>query len=337
MTLSIDPTPTALIPRGSPIPLLRSSTVAHADREVHVGNLVRVRRGILASSALWSALAPWQRYEARVHAVAMTHPGAVFCLESAASILGLPIIGEPRDVHVLDTPTATSRLSGGIRLHTTAQDRTIVEVGGMRVTSVLDTMLDVARSRHPSIGLAVADAGLRVAPSLSVEVLVAHNESRISSRGRRRARWALHRANPLAETALESLSRAAIEWLGFEEPELQREFRSSTAVDRSDMWWPSARVIGEADGEVKYDGSLQDPVQAVRKERVRDVRLRRFASAILHWGWTDVARIAPLRSTLRAAGVPQVALESSLELHGLSALLCAPRTLGAETAVGHRD
>jgi len=337
MTLSIDPAPSTLRAPACPTPLLRSSSVAHAEREVFLGNLVRIRRGILAAAPLWNALPPWERYAARVHAVAMAHPGAVFCLESAAVILGLPIIGEPREVHVLEVPGATSRLSGGIRVHTTASDRSIVEIGGLLLTSALDTAIDVARSRHRAWGLAVADAGLRTAPLLTIELLVAHNESRISSRGRRQARWALHRANPLAETALESISRAAIEWLGFEEPELQREFRTEAVTDRADMWWPNASVIGEADGDIKYDGSLQDPVAAMRREKTRDARLRRSASAIAHWGWADVAKVDPLRAALHHAGLRPVNPECSRELYYLSALIRGPRTVGAETAVGRRD
>lgn len=302
-----------------------------------LGNLVRVRRGVLASAALWRALAPWQRYAARVHAVVMTHPDAVFCLESAAVLLGLPIVGEPRDVHVLDSPEATSRLNGGIRLHTTTGDRLLVEVGGILSTSALDTTIDVARSRHPALGLAVADAALRIDASLSVSALVAQNESRLSSRGRRQARWALHRANPLAETMLESISRAAIEWLGFEEPELQRRFHTGGATDRTDMWWETPRVVGEADGDIKYDGSLQDPLLAIRREKSRDARIARFAAGIAHWGWSDVARIDPLRDALRHAGLRPAHPETSRELYSLGALLRGPRTVAAETALGRRD
>lgn len=336
MALSIDPLPDVLAP-PSPVPLIRSGSVAHAEREVHAGNLVRVRRGILASAQLWAALPPWARYAARVHAATMTHPHAVLCLESAAVMLGLPTIGEPHDVHVLDDPGSTSRLTGGIRLHTTASDRMIVDVGGILVTSMLDTAIDIARSRHPAVGLAVADAALRADPLLSIGMLVAQNESRLSTRGRRHARWSLHRADPRAETALESISRAAVEWLGFEEPVLQRVFAGEGFTDRVDMWWPAARVIGEADGDVKYDGSLQDPVAAIRREKSRDARLREVASGVAHWGWADVARVAPLRSALQNAGLRTIRPESSPDLHALSALLGRPRPYIGETASGRRN
>ncbi|MET0991066.1 MAG: hypothetical protein ABWX66_01630 [Lacisediminihabitans sp.] len=324
MTLTLDSTASQLFAVPAPLPLMLTARIPHADREIADGRLIRARRGIVTPAHLSSALKPWERYTARVHAVSMTHPGAVFCLESAAAAIGLPVFGEPRDIHVLDTPGATSRLSGGVRLHTTAGDRVITDLGGVLVTSVRDTAIDIARHRHGALALAVADRALRLDPNLTVEVLVAHNESRISKRGRRLARWPLHRATPLAESPLESVSRAAIEWLGFDEPELQKEFRSDGAVDRCDMWWERARVLGEADGDLKYDGSLQPSADAIRKEKNRDRRLRSHASAVTHWGWADVVQVTPLRAALRHAGLRQRTTESSLELHTLSSLLAHP-------------
>ena len=337
MVLSIDAKPNGQVRLPPPVPLIRSSDIVHAERHVSLGRLVRVRRGVLATASSWSALKPWERYLARVYAVAMTYPDVVFTHESAAAILGLPIFGEPREVHVLDTPRATARVSGGIRIHTTAADRVILDVGGILVTSASDVAIDLASFRHRAVGLAVADAALRSDPLLTVEALVAANEGRLSSRGRRVARWALHRASPLAETALESLSRAAIEWLGFGEPELQREFRTGDKIDRCDMWWPEARIVGEADGDVKYDGSLQPSSAAIRREKDRDRRLRHHADGIGHWGWADVAEVAPLRLALRQAGLRPIAPESSLELATLRSALRPPGAPGRETAIGHRE
>ena len=337
MTLSIDTASPRFLAAPPPLPLFRTADLSHVERDIAAGHLTRVRRGVLAPASLWAALPPWRRYEARVHAVTMTHPGVVLCLESAAALRGLPVFGDPLEVHVLDTAEATSRSSGGIRLHTTSGDRVLVQVGGVRMTSTADTVIDLARSRHPAIGLAVADAALRVDRDVTVEALVAENERRPSSRGRRRARWSLHRATPSAETVLESLSRAAIEWLGFEEPELQVEFGVDGWLDRVDMWWPGTRVVGEADGELKYDGSLQPASTAIAKEKERDRRLRHHASGIAHWGWRDVAQIAPLREVLFHAGLRPVESESSRELYALSALLRPRPHHGVETATAVRD
>ena len=337
MVLSIDSNPTGRVRVPPPVPLIRSSDVAHAERQVSLGRLVRVRRGVLASASSWSALKPWERYLSRVYAVAMIYPEIVFTHESAAAILGLPIFGEPKEVHALDTHHATARVSGGIRLHTTTADRVLSDIGGILVTSVADVAIDLARFRHRAIGLAVADAALRSDPLLTVAELVAANESRPSSRGRRVARWALHRASPLAETPLESVSRAAIEWLGFAEPELQREFRTGDRTDRCDMWWREARIVGEADGDVKYDGTLQPSAAAIRREKDRDRRLRHHVEGIGHWGWADVADVVPLREALHQAGLRPIAPESSLELQTLRSALRPSRAPGRETATVRRD
>jgi hypothetical protein len=336
MTLiaSAHPSPIAVPP---PVSLLRSSEISHAERRIAAGDLVRVRRGVFAPASLWWSLPPWRRYEARVHAVAMAHPGVVFCRESAAALRGLPIFGDPLEIHILDLPEATARLNGGIRRHTTSDHRVVERVGGIFVTSLADTVIDLARSRLPAIGLSVADAALRADPNLTVEALVVENERRRSSRGRRIARWALHRATPRAETVLESVSRAAIEWLGFDDPELQVEFRSDGVRDRVDMWWKHARVVGEADGELKYDGSLQPAAQAIRNEKERDRRLRRHTSGVVHWSWSDVAQIAPLREALRSTALRPTRTESSLELHRLGALLRPQDFRGRETAPARRD
>lgn len=71
------------------------------DHAVRQGRLRRVAAGVYAPAAAWAALKPHQRYLARVHAYALVHPDAVFAFESAAVLCGLPVIGEPDEIHVL--------------------------------------------------------------------------------------------------------------------------------------------------------------------------------------------------------------------------------------------
>ncbi|MFT4305329.1 MAG: hypothetical protein QM604_00395 [Microbacterium sp.] len=220
-----------------------------------------------------------------MHAVAALWPDAVFCLESAAALTGLPVFGDPVVVHVLSDALDTSRLTGGIRVHTTTRLPPLLDLGGIRATGLLETTIEIARSRQEAIALSVADRALRMDGTVGVEALRETNEQRASRRGRRIARWALSRAREASESPLESVSRAAVEWPGFEAPELQAWFAPADGGrDRVDMWWPSVRAIGEADGDVKYDGSIGDPVAALRARRDRDALLRAHADAIAHWG-----------------------------------------------------
>jgi hypothetical protein len=311
------------MPLPSPVALLPAAALTHTTRSVRRGDVVAVARGVYAEAADWGALSRWDRDLARVHAHLLTHPDAVVFRESAALLWGLPIVGALDAVHVLARAGSTSRRVGGARVHTSAHDdRAIEDVGGIRLASVADTCVDVARQRHPAVALAVADAAVRGDARLSAAILAAVNEERASGRGRRRARWALGRADARAESALESVSRAAIEWWGFSAPELQRWIGSSGDADRTDMWWPRARVAGEADGHLKYDGRLGDPVGALRAREERDRRLRRRgARAVAHWSWDDLAEPSALRDILFGVGLIPEALPDLDSLSSLSRLL----------------
>lgn len=315
----------ATVVMTSPVPLLRRTDVSHPERAVDRGDLVKVRHGVYSPADLWRALAPWDRYLARVHAVALLHPDAVFSHDSAAALLGLPVFGDPHTVHVLADPTGAARLVAGIRVHTHAADRTIVEIGGLLMSGILDTAVDLARLRHRAIGLAMADAALRADAGASAHLLAALNEARASKRGRAIARWALSRATPLAESPLESISRAAIEWLGFPPPILQVTFRTpGGVVDRSDMVWREVGLAGECDGDLKYDGRFGSPAALMARQSERDTRLRQHLRAVSHWGWREVTAIAPLRGILTGEGLRPVAAEDTAALFSLRRALSPP-------------
>ncbi len=78
------------------------------------GRYIRVRAGVYAPRAEWDRLKPWERYLARVHAYALVNPDAVFSHESAAALLGLPLFGEPRDIHTYDLSRKTSNRFGDV-------------------------------------------------------------------------------------------------------------------------------------------------------------------------------------------------------------------------------
>ncbi len=288
-----------------PIPLLRARTVSRPGILVARGELVVVKYGVYAPATLWRDLAPWDRYLARVHAAALTMPGLVFSHESAAVLLGLPIFGEPSDVHVLRDPAATSRqLVGAANPHRRRATRNGHVGGGLQLTSLAETTVDVARSRHRAIGLAVVDAALRSDSALRVEQLVAMNEARASSRGRRHARWSLHRGNPAAARALESISRAVVEFLGFAEPELQRiPFDLDGRRYFVDCFWPDAQIVGEADGRENTAGRTATPAAPCTTRSSGTDSIRRVVKGFARWGWADVRDPTRLRRILVAAGL----------------------------------
>lgn len=312
--------------RPSPVPLMTPTAASYRlDHAARRGDLVVLARGIYAPADTYRALPPWERYLARVHAVARTRPDAIFGWESAAALCGLPLFGDPRHVHVLSPFAGTSRVVAGVREHTTIDRREILRGEGIMITSPAETTVDLCRSRHPGVGVSVADAVLRGEHGVEIDDLVHLNETRATSRGRRTARWCLERATPLSETALESVSRCVIEWLGFPAPELQVEMRLGSASYRLDMLWRQEAVGGEADGRVKYDGSQGDPSIIVFEEKRREDALRRTLRGFARWGWPELRHPADLAQTLEAAGLRQV---QTADLHRLQTL---PRALsGAE-------
>lgn len=302
----------------SPVPLIRAADAPHADRAVRSGELVRLIRGVYASAEEFRALAPWDRYLARVHAVALSWPDAVFVLESAAALRGLPVFGEPRDVHVLVAAPAKSRAQRGVRVHSAGRMPRIEMLGGIRVARTAETVVDFARLRHPAIALAVACAALRDDPEMTSEDFTRLSAERESSRGARRALWVFERATSVPESVLEALSLAVIEWLGFPAPELQKWIGG----DRLDFWWKRWAIGGESDGDIKYSGAYGDARDALRARNARDARLlERGVSATAHWGSSDVTAHRQLRALLLAAGLPLVAPEHTQPLHTLAGAL----------------
>lgn len=248
--------------RPSPVPLILRAETSNAARDVRAGELVRVTRGVYAVAELWRKLAPWQRYLARVHAVARTIPEAVFILESGNALRGLPVFGEPPDVHAVLTAPAKSHTLTGVRIHSTERMPAFEMLDGIPVATPSELAVAIGRDRHPAVGLAVTNAILRQGPALTVATLAAVSAQRPTTRGVRALEWVLDRATPVPESALESVSLACVEWLGFPTPELQVWFRGPEMGDddRVDFWWKQWGVAGEADGEVKYSSTAVSSV-----------------------------------------------------------------------------
>lgn len=97
-------------------------------------------------------------------------------------------------------------------------------------------------------------------------------------------RRAVDMARSGAQTPLETISRLALVEDGLPEPELQVAFHDSRGlIGYVDMWWPDLRVIGEADGALKY--LTKDDLMA---EKVREDRLRALGIIVVRWTWDEI-------------------------------------------------
>lgn len=292
---------------------------------------VRVRAGVYAPRAVWEALAPWERYLARVHAYALIAPHAIFAYESAAALRGMPIFGEPRDIHVFAPGRTSSRRFGDVCVHTGVDGRSVERLRGLLVTSALDTAIDLMRVLPPILGLAVGDAA--VSPTqggrVAREDLVALAGEQEHRRGRARLALLLPMVDARSESPGESVSRAVIVWSGFEPPELQVVFHSDGHADRVDFAWRSRRAIGESDGYEKYVAATpEETAKRVVNEKRREDRLRRLSDFFRRWDMKDALAVTPLIERLDEMGIPRVAAPRPGLLVGANPRSITPHAAG---------
>lgn len=305
----------------SPLPLMTWTEGRMLGVRPSPQRWTRLRRGVYVDRAAYGRLPPWKKYVVRVHAFVRMHPDAVLCLESAAVAHGLPLFGEPEYIHVFDPGRAGSRRFGDVFVHASVDPREVVMLDGVLATSVADTVVDLARVLPPAESLAVADSAISPTQGglLTLEQLRALGDAQQNRRGRARLRWTWAHADGRSESPAESVSRAVIRWSGFEEPDLQREFRYEGHEDRVDFHFRSCRAIGEADGWQKY--RLETPERAAQllaEEKRREDRLRRHGHPFAQWEPADAWKRSPLVRSLELAGVPRVAPAQSAMLATLT-------------------
>jgi len=237
--------------------------------------------------------------------LAVGQPSAVGSHESAAVIHGLDLLGRRAAgiVAVTRPPGASPRGRPGVRVHVAALPAGHVTVrGGIRVTSVARTVVDLARTSSFREGVVAADSALRGQLTTKDELrAVLADCARWPGLGR--ARMVVDFSDALSESALESISRVAFREHGIPPPELQAWVGGDEGViGRADFLWRRYGTIGEADGAVKY----ADPHRAVAQLR-RDAKLREAGFQVVHFTWYEIVQVpwqvaASLRSAFERGG-----------------------------------
>lgn len=273
------------------------------------GRILRVRPGVYALRAEWQSLPAHERYAARVQAHTLVRPADTLGFESAAVCLGLPVFGEPRDVHILLPPGSRTRRRSGIAEHAGEIDRVVVHRNGISHSDMATTTLDLARVLTPAYALAVVDSAIHGKRSerTTREDLEERAHAQARARNSRQLTWVFDEATTLAESVGESVSRAVIGWLGLPAPELQVEFPHRTGTDRVDFWWRDASTVGESDGYLKYLSVAPDvAAQRLIDEKLREDRIRARVRSFTRWTWRDLFAGIALRDRLVAAGLAPV-------------------------------
>ncbi len=306
-------------------PDARSRLYRGAER----GTFTRVSLGVYVPTREWVGLSVEQRHLARMRAVALTHPGAVFSHHSAAIAWQIPLVDIPLSIpHVIAPIADGGRSKSGLVRHCRGLPERVEIVDGLRVTSVARTVVDVAAVSPFGAGVVVADHVLR-SPAVSeskpdrsrvtLGLLETEWDATASSPGSARARRVIAFADGASGSPGESISRAAIHELGLPKPVLQQAFFDEEGlVGYTDFWWPDADLIGEFDGVAKYIREEfmngRTPGEVVVDEKRREDRLRRQARSVARWGWQTARSAGDLRRTLINAGLrPERAVHRAKE------------------------
>lgn len=317
---------------GAPAPdpfdpgtLRLAADLRRAGIEPSRGGWHHVRRGVWLDATVWAGLDPTQRHAAFVHATALVRvldEPVVCAVESAAAVWGLPRIETwPGFVRHL----VSDRQVRGSTLLRPYLGREVkpVERGGLLVTPVARTVVDLARTGSLFTAVAAGDHALR--HGLCTERELSDEVAMIAPRAGGRVRAALVRdlVDPLGMSPGESLSRVQMFRLHLPRPVLQQPMDDADGpIGVVDFWWKG--VVGEFDGRTKYrvphGASPEEAAEVVWREKKREDRLRRLA---------DVGRW-----TYREAMQPQV-LARILAHHGIRPV-ARPRwfDLGSDNAAG---
>lgn len=192
--------------------------------------------------------------------------------ETAALLHGLPLVGAPAPVHLVQAVRPGQLNRRDVRRHffpVPNDQRT--ERHGLPVTTLERTVVDCAMSLGRRDGLVIADAALHVGADLGTckQIL----QSLAGRRGVVAARWALEMADGGSESPGETHSRFAVLLDGLPRPVTQVRVDTHLGAFWGDFGWPETRVLIEYDGLTKYEAN-GSASSAVLAEKRREDALR---------------------------------------------------------------
>ncbi|MFJ4045035.1 hypothetical protein ACIPV2_04725 [Microbacterium sp. NPDC089987] len=292
---------------------LRDALRAQSLRRVHRGSYVRAKDW----TSLW-----WEgQHLLKVLAVkaASQGKGPLFTHASAAVLWGLPMyrMGDQPVQIVVDGTRHSRVIAGVVRRDMRLDDGDITEIEGFRVTSLIRTTFDVARTAAFDTAVSCTDAALRQR-AVSGQVVDAEADAlwraealrlaRPGLRGVRQAREVLDFADGRSQLPGESVSRVRLHQLGFSKYELQVPVTGA----QGDRYWVDfaflrARRFGEFDGKGKYlDPDLRTAAssdEAVAEKRREDDIRGVTGWGFARWGYEHIRTPDAFGTRLAAFGI----------------------------------
>lgn len=250
---------------------------------------LEIMRGVFVERAVWETLDQEDQHRCRLHGrlLAKRNPWAA-ARRSGAVMHDLPLIGFPPERPQLVRDRAGGRSRGHDRHERIADlpDEDVVVIDGVRTTALARTWAEIAAEEAFRNAVVLADAVLR--KGITRDELFAKAKGAV-------ARRAAEFAEPLAESALESISRVAFLTIGVPIPRPQiRVLYAGEEIARVDNLWDEYNTIGQADGALKYKDSAR-----VLRDKRQDERLESVGFEVVRWGWDQAWRPALLSGPLR--------------------------------------
>lgn len=283
---------------------------------------MRVIWGAYMRTEHWTALFPEERLIARSLAAARLTPEHDWVLshQSAAVLWGLPMFGlrDPR-VHVISPPGRPGRSTRTVRhsrLQLAAGD--VATIGGVRLTSLGRTLVDLAHDAPAEGALGAVDAGARrlldANRGADLTAVIAWRSAqleplRLSRRaGVRQARTVSGIADPRADSPAESVSRLQLHRLG-----VDYEIQVPVSIPGRKTAWMDFEfrgqgAFGEVDGVVKYtDARLRGArtvEEVVLDEKLREDEVRgSTGKRVVRWSPRDITQARTLGKRLLRFGI----------------------------------
>lgn len=295
-------------------------------RDVERGLLLRIGPGRYVERTAFESLSPEEQHIVRMRAAAAVSPEPlVFSHWSAAVLFGLPVLRiRLRTAHVTIPEGADLHRQGvTAHRHRLVDDDTVL-VGGLLVTTIWRTVVDLAGASTFEEGVMAADRALLM--GIERQHLELAADATADRRASGRIAHVVAFGDPGGESAAESRFRVSSMRAGFEPPELQHRVRLR---DGSEVWvdgWYRRFDVGvEVDGDQKYLDAEMAPDgagTAVIKEKRREDEVRLLLRALVRPGWVQSGSPTLLRSMLAQVDAhptrPRAPIEAYIERASVS-------------------
>ena len=265
----------------------------------------RVLRGELrplSPHLFTDAAQPSPGEDLRAAAVALD---AVVSHQDAALLWGLELVTTPTERTLTVGRNRSRAHRAGVRVHRADldEDEQVLREG-LRITTVVVTVVDLARRLPLAEAVAVGDSALRRRLA-TLQQLRTALRALPAGRGRDRVARVIALLDPRCGSVLESLLRVLLTEHGLR-PQTQVVVRTRTGrrIGRVDFAWPDLRLVVECDGFACHADRT-----SYRQDRRRGNALVLAGWQVLRFSWEDVVRhpayvVATVRGVLAAASRP---------------------------------